>query len=157
MKPRCWPLIPVSVRSWRSYGKIGDCEQSKSIERLLGNESISLNYKWQRISLRPVGIGQISVDSRGFFSRAAGWFDRYVFGPRSNIKTWTKPEIAHEKSQTPSVWQSYISNFIYLFIYRFVQCTGERTEHVVPYLVHPPNPLPSNRVSVVAKSLYIIS
>ena len=31
--------------------------------------------------------------------------------------------------------------FIYLFIYRFVQCTGERTiGHVVPYLVHPPNP-----------------
>ena len=27
----------------------------------------------------------------------------------------------------------------YLFIYRFVQCTGERTiGHVVPYLVHPP-------------------
>ena len=33
--------------------------------------------------------------------------------------------------------------FIYLFIYRFVQCTGERTiGHVVPYLVHPPNPTP---------------
>ena len=33
--------------------------------------------------------------------------------------------------------------FIYLFIYRFVQCTGERTiGHVVPYLVHPPNPMP---------------
>ena len=32
---------------------------------------------------------------------------------------------------------------IYLFIYRFVQCTGERTiGHVVPYLVHPPNPTP---------------
>ena len=31
----------------------------------------------------------------------------------------------------------------YLFIYRFVQCTGERTiGHVVPYLVHPPNPTP---------------
>ena len=29
--------------------------------------------------------------------------------------------------------------FIYLFIYRFVQCTGERAiGHVVPYLVHPP-------------------
>ena len=27
--------------------------------------------------------------------------------------------------------------FIYLFTYRFVQCTGERTiGHVVPYLVH---------------------
>ena len=32
---------------------------------------------------------------------------------------------------------------IYLFIYRFVQCTGERTiGHVVLYLVHPPNPTP---------------
>ena len=32
---------------------------------------------------------------------------------------------------------------IYLFIYRFVQCTGERTiGHVVPYLVRPPNPTP---------------
>ena len=32
---------------------------------------------------------------------------------------------------------------IYLFIYRFVQCTGETTiAHVVPYLVHPPNPTP---------------
>ena len=30
-------------------------------------------------------------------------------------------------------------HLIYLFIYRFVQCTGERTiGHVVPYLVHPP-------------------
>ena len=33
--------------------------------------------------------------------------------------------------------------FIYLFIYRFVQCSGERTiGHVVLYLVHPPNPTP---------------
>ena len=33
--------------------------------------------------------------------------------------------------------------YYYLFIYRFVQCTGERTiGHVVPYLVHPPNPTP---------------
>ena len=32
---------------------------------------------------------------------------------------------------------------IYLFIYRFAQCTGERTiGHVAPYLVHPPNPTP---------------
>ena len=37
----------------------------------------------------------------------------------------------------------YFYLFIYLFIYRFVQCTGERTiGHVVPYLVHPPNPTP---------------
>ena len=36
-----------------------------------------------------------------------------------------------------------LTSFIYLFIYRFVQCTGERTiGHVVPYLVHPPNPTP---------------
>ena len=33
--------------------------------------------------------------------------------------------------------------YYYFFIYRFVQCTGERTiGHVVPYLVHPPNPTP---------------
>ena len=33
----------------------------------------------------------------------------------------------------------YVPHFIYLFIYRFVQCTGERTiGHVFPYLVHPP-------------------
>ena len=33
--------------------------------------------------------------------------------------------------------------FIYLFIYRFVQCTGERTiGHVVPYLVEKPTPYP---------------
>ena len=34
---------------------------------------------------------------------------------------------------------------IYLFIYRFVQCTGRGENnigHVVPYLVHPPNPNP---------------
>ena len=38
---------------------------------------------------------------------------------------------------------SMVIYFIYLFIYRFVQCTGERTiGHVVPYLVHPPNPTP---------------
>ena len=31
---------------------------------------------------------------------------------------------------------------IYLFIYRFVQCTRERTiGHVIPYLAHPPNPI----------------
>ena len=37
----------------------------------------------------------------------------------------------------------FIFLFFYLFIYRFVQCAGERTiGHVVPYLVHPPNPPP---------------
>ena len=45
------------------------------------------------------------------------------------------------KRFTVRVLPTYL--FIYLFIYRFVQCTGERTiGHVVPYLVHPPNPTP---------------
>ena len=39
----------------------------------------------------------------------------------------------------------WFTQFIYLFIYRFVQCTGERTiGHVVPYLVHPPKSLNEN-------------
>ena len=40
--------------------------------------------------------------------------------------------------------------FIYLFIYRFVQCTGERTiGHVVPYLVHPPKALYYNYKALI--------
>ena len=31
MKPR-WPSVPVSARSWRSYEKVLDCEQSKEVK-----------------------------------------------------------------------------------------------------------------------------
>ena len=46
--------------------------------------------------------------------------------------------------------------FIYLFIYRFVQCTGERTiGHVVPYLVHPPNPTPFSSQFSLLVQIYL--
>ena len=51
----------------------------------------------------------------------------------------------NKQIQDPSKPERYFCcEFIYyLFIYRFVQCTGERTiAHVVPYLVHPHNPAP---------------
>ena len=44
----------------------------------------------------------------------------------------------------PITWHwPRVNKFIYLFSYRFVQCTVERIiGHVVPYLVRPPNPTP---------------
>ena len=63
----------------------------------------------------------------------------------SKSETTKRPDSKRARdSEIPHYWMSHSTGlFIYLlFIYRFVQCTGERTiGHVVPYLVHPPKKL----------------
>ena len=49
-----WQLLMQSARSWRSYGKIGDCEQSTK------HNTILRNYSWAAF----IGIVKIFIHSK---------------------------------------------------------------------------------------------